>query len=199
MQDLKENVTPIKAPAEVSAIGISVITNMPGDRQITAQCHIASDASTAEVNALMDRMWSVIDRQKARYEMEGKEADLDVVRKTLQRMEQDFAMAESVYQREQAELRTKSATALEAGEEAAKRAYDEHVNSGRHGRFKLQGARASEVARARQVADAYEEQRKKAEAERSKYIDNIETSRARFREDIARLEGEIARRKALLA
>lgn len=52
---------------EVPVIGVSVNEQI-GHRSVVLQTHIASDCTTEELNALMDRLLAAADRQKLYYE-----------------------------------------------------------------------------------------------------------------------------------
>lgn len=166
---------PEKKP-EVSALGISVVTNTPGDRGITIQTYIAADASIAEQNALIDRMMKILDRQKAKYELPSIKDEMELHEKTLARMEVDLKEVEHTFNRDQAKRRAEltalkrsleeeteaslqrhaeRAAALKRSiddqERARKTAFDEGYNewsaSGRSGSYEPQGHRKVNLER----------------------------------------------------
>jgi hypothetical protein len=177
---------------------MSVITNMPGDRQITLQSHIAADATLHQQNALADRMFAILDRQKARYELTGKIEELDRHKLMLQRMKDDEVEAEKGYQKKQATLRAQIKACVDETERLGKEGYDKHMASGRRGNYKPDGARSSAISGAEKQAKLYQEHIEKNEAEKQVEISNFEKTKQRFREEIAKLEADIGFRKQLL-
>lgn len=165
------------------ALGISVVTNMPGDRGITVQTHVALDVPLEEQDRIIDRMFRLVDRQKARYELPDVEDELALHQKTLARMEEDLKGVDHEHNvaqaRRRAELKALSRE-LDEAEETAKRAhestlshmartleeytakreaefaagYDEFTKGGRQGSYEPTGHRRVNLDRMdKQIAD----------------------------------------------
>lgn len=168
-----EKKLPVK---EVPALGISIVSNFPGERGITVQCHIGSDESLDKQNELVDRMFAVVDRQKAKYELPEVETELELHKKTLARLEEDLKEVEHNFNRAQA-VRRAEKKALERELEDAERecgakhdaklkamiatlaeyqgkrdvmfneGYNEFVASGRAGEYRPDGHRKANLER----------------------------------------------------
>ena len=59
-----------------SAIGYSVVINLDGNRQVTAQCFVAEDEEDSAINFKFDRVFAILDRQKARYDIVNERDEL---------------------------------------------------------------------------------------------------------------------------
>lgn len=117
-----------KAPA----IGMSLVANIGGDRQITLQTFYERDEPVEAVNALVDRMQAVTDRQEAKYKLVAVLDNLKQHVKTLERLEEDLATVDAKHDQKQAERRLQLdeivATAAEQVAAAEKQMQAETVN-----------------------------------------------------------------------
>lgn len=202
MAETAENIVDFKggkaAVAPAPALGMSVVTNMPGDRQFTLQCFVASDAPLDEQNGLADRMFRMVDRQKARYEIEGIVAELTLHNTKLAEMEEDYARTEGEFQRAQDTLRTQIAVCAEAEKDARDMGYSAHVSGGRRGDYHPKGHVLQSINTSQAQAKMYKDQLAKNVAEREKYILSIETNRQRFKDEIKRRQDTVAALEAKL-
>lgn len=199
MSDAASNVRELHAPRrEAPALGMSIVMNMPGDRQATLQCFVASDASLEEQNTLLDRMMQIGDRQKAKYELTALYDDLAKHQQTLARFNEDFARTDVKHRLEQESRDEAKATLLQAIEDEKKAGYDAHATGGRRGPYALSGSHKQAVNAAEAGIHQLDEQTKKATAERDQFVANLDISRTRYAEEIERIEADIARRKAII-
>lgn len=88
---------------KLPAIGMSIVANIGGDRQITLQTYYERDEPIEAVNALVDRMQAVTDRQEAKYKLVGVLENLKIHLKTLERLEEDLAAVDANHDKKQAE------------------------------------------------------------------------------------------------
>lgn len=199
MSDPASNVRDFPAARrEAPALGMSIVMNMPGDRQATLQCFVASDASLEEQNALLDRMMRIGDRQKAKYELTALYDDLAKHQQTQSRFGEDFARTELEYRTGQAQRDEAKATLLQAIDDETKAGYGAHATSGRKSEYKLSGAHKQAVNVAQAGIHQLDEQTAKAKAERDRFVEHLDISRTRYAEEIERIEADIARRKAIV-
>lgn len=183
---------------EVPALGMSTTVTMTGDRQIVLQYFVPGDAPLADKNAAMDEMWVVLDRQKARYELVGLRADLAKQKKVLERMLEDIPRAEEDFKGKQDGLLEQIKKCNALSEEAVQTSYNNWASRGKRGSHKPEGSTKSLIEGMDRQIKAHEEKMAQNEAEKAKFLVNIEASAARFRQEIAEIEAEIARREALL-
>lgn len=91
----------IKVDAE-PAIGVSIVTNLTDSRGITLQSFVALGDPLETQWAVLEKMFALSDRAKAKYEIAVIRDELFVHRRTLQRLEEDSKNAEHEYNRGQA-------------------------------------------------------------------------------------------------
>lgn len=156
------------------AIGASITMNLGGDRQIVLQTFYDRDAPIDETNAMLDRLFIVADRQKARYELYDLRDELTKHEKTLAQFEEDLSRVETDFAKQKAE-RDVQVDELRAIEEGRKEdpafmevvkmqervngeheseikkitdeGYEDFVSRGRTGTFVLEGNRRANVER----------------------------------------------------
>lgn len=185
------------AEKEVSAIGYSVAANVGGDRQLTFQHFIASDATNAEVNADLDRIMGIVDRQRAVYQMPEVQDELDKLHEEISQYTEDkVTTAEANFHRAQADLDVQIATLQADHKKAFEAAYARHTTSGRRGDFKPTGQTGAALDRIDAGIRQLVEQKDKNENERAQFILAIDGNIQRRRDRIALLEGKLADLKA---
>lgn len=185
------------ADKEVSAIGYSVAANIDGARQITFQHFIASDATDAQVNADLDRIMRIVDRQRAVYEMPEIVAELEKLQEEISQYTEDkVTTAEANFQRAQADLDVQIETLQGDHKKAFNAAYEAHGRSGRGGEFKPRGQTAANLDRIEAGIRQAVEAKEKNENERAQFILTIDGNIQRRRDRIALLEGKLADLKA---
>ena len=141
-QDRDENFPGVKSAA---AIGYSMMCNLGGERQMTIQCFVGEDESDEIVNARIDRIFRVVDRQKAKYDLDKEEKLAEECALHLRNFLNAIPIAEKALERQIAvltvELNAKEAAKKEVFEEG----YAKHVSGGRSGVFKPSGALESRL------------------------------------------------------
>ena len=176
-----------------AALGYSVVVNLDGNRQLTMQCFVAEDEPSEVVNAKLDRVFAVIDRQKARYDLVGENEELSKERGTLAQLEEDLARVDLEFEKSQAslkeqmiELNTQRQAALEAG-------YNEHTAAGRRGDYQPRGQTQQTINAVSAAERNAAEGLAKNEAERDQHRQGVMISVERYRKAVdertARIDG----------
>lgn len=181
----------------VPAIGYSIVSNLDGDRQITAQCFVSEGERDDVVNAKFDRIFRFIDRQKARYELVALRDELSKHRTTLAQLQEDLARADAQHNAAQASLESQMAELKAESNAAAERGYEAHVAAGRRGEYVLSGTAKADVQRLTAAAHEVQRAKDKNTAERDQHRQQIEISIDRFNKAIAEIECKISDREAL--
>ena len=175
-----------------TAIGYSIVVNLDGNRQVTAQCFVAENEDDAAINGKFDRVFAILDRQKARYDVVNERDELRKEETTLDQLKEDLTRADHEYEKAQARLGEQIIEMQAQGKSVFESGYSEHMASGRRGDYVPKGqtqaqARAIEGA----VAKAAED-KKRNEAERDQH-------RAGAMISVQRYEKAIAERKARIS
>jgi len=158
-----------------TALGFSITANLDGNRQIVVQSFVPLDMPGSEIDAIFDRVMGRIDRQRARYEIDEVQADLDKHVQTLAQFREDLDRLEQEHQTNQAKRqieideRVKQRPAERKKAEAEcdvhilevqqmrqkewESGAQEHARAGRSGSYKPMGARARNLELADQRLD----------------------------------------------
>lgn len=123
-----------------TAIGYSVAVNMGGDRQMTVQCFVGEDEPDAAINAKMDKVFRIVDRQKARYDLDKEYKEFEEIGRHLRNFLNAIPIAEKNAQFQTAALAVELNAKQEARKEVFDGAYSQHVANHRRGEFKPGGA-----------------------------------------------------------
>jgi hypothetical protein len=176
--------------APAPAIGYSIVANLGDDRQMTIQCFVGEDEKLSDAHKRIDRVLSIVDRQKAKYSLKELHKDRAKQAQTLAQGEEDFARIELDHDTAKAgfDLRQK-----EIAEER------ESIHSGAHsaGRSKPVGAAASRDAALARELKEIQQSLDKNEAERNQYRANVLISIDRFRKAVDDLDARIAECEAI--
>ena len=189
---------PADEPCTIAAIGMSVVANFGRDRQATLQTHVAQDQTEAEIDSQVDRLFRVIDRQKARYEIIDLEDELVKHAQTLALFREDHDRLEAEHQHKVAGLKIQIEEIDATAARARETGYQEHVTSGRQTEYQPKGATKAAIERAAQAAKAVQGEIDKLEAERTVALANLGTSAARYEEQIVKLKDDIVKRHAII-
>ena len=166
-------------PIQVPAIGFSTTINVDGNRQIVFQGYFEQDESDDAVNARIDRIMRLADRQRGIYEIPLLKEERQKLRDDVAQAEQDIAEAEANFQKQQAQLDVQILETRQQGETAFKEGYDEHVKRGGQGPYNPKG-RAEANARLVETQIANFKQAKETNAaERQQFLDNIQIAISR--------------------
>jgi len=173
------------------AIGYSIVANLGDDRQMTIQCFVGEDEKLADTHERIDRVLSIVDRQKARYSLKELHKDRAKQAQTLAQGEEDFARIELDHDT------AKSSFAIRQKEIAEER---ESIHASAHaaGRGKPVGAAASRDAALGRELKEIEQSLEKNEAERNQYRANVLISIERFRQAVEALDARIAEAEATI-
>lgn len=180
------------------AIGYSILCQLDGNRQFTAQCFVSEDESDDVVNRRVDRIMRVVDRQRARYEIADLRRELDDHRTALKRGQDNQAKLDAEHEKALATLDVEAETV--SSERAVKHnaAVDAHRISGRRGEFKLVGGDKQADQAFKAALDQIAARRLMLINEHKANRDNIEVQWMRFEEEIAKREARIAECKELI-
>ena len=187
-----------QAVVAAPSIGSSITMNLGGEAQLVLQSFFERDATDAEANGVIDKMFRLARRQKAHYDLEKHTGDLATREKALGRLNEDFAKVEKQYRTKIAAWQVEIGTLNAMSNEAKDRGYRQHVDSGRRAEYKPQGGVADTMNKARIGIAAIQGEIDKASNERAQNIEVVEKSRERFEEDIAADRIAIAKCRALL-
>lgn len=174
------------------AIGCSVVMNFPGDRQATLQTFFPQEASDDEANALLDRLFALSDRQRAKYDIEDLLKERSQTETGLLQFKEDQARVGERFEKEQAERQVQMDTMLTEAKSVHDRAYEDHGKTGRTGEFEMRGATKANHERLRQGAARVKADMDKQEAEKATALENLSGSVERYEQAIARLDAKIA-------
>ena len=161
------------------ALGFSLVANLGDNRQITCQCFVDVTEPLPVIDARIDLVQAVIDRQQAKYQIKDWKADLEKHQIAYQRMQDDLAAAEL---RHKQETDTLGARLLELGEQLATTGL---VSAAQRNALK-------------QEQKAVKAKLDEKAAERQAHISNVLVSKERFEEEIDRLKAKIAEAQALI-
>lgn len=174
------------------AIGYSILANLGGEKQITFQHFVSEDEDDAEVNARLDRIIALIDRQKARVDLPILREELADHERTLAQFMEDKARLDVDHKAAQARRDLQIATLGKEIEKLHNAGAEQHSATGRQAAYKPVGQVKVNIDRQRAGIAAIEQEKEAAEAERTQAHQNMSIS-------VTRYEGEIERRKAKIA
>ncbi|HEY1858662.1 hypothetical protein [Acidocella sp.] len=189
----------LKAEVETPGIDITLTGNFGGDRQMAVRTMLVQATAENEAHEIVDRVFRIFDRQKARYEIVDLSEELRKNEQALARFQEDMPAVEAKYQKEQAARDVEIEELRKRYSEIVSKAESEHDTSGRRGQFRPQGHIKSDLENVeRQIAKVADE-KAKVKAEREEFLkSHDQVGVKRYEEEIARLRGEIDKRKAVL-
>lgn len=129
-----------------TAIGYSIVTNMGGDRQMTVQCFVGEDEPDEVINARIDKVFRICDRQKARYDLDKQYAEFEEAARHLRNFLNAIPIAEDSSKRQIAALKVELAAKEEARKEVWEEGYQAHLSGHRKGEFVPNGALKGRLA-----------------------------------------------------
>lgn len=183
------------ATSATPAIGYSITANIDGNRQIVFQHFVAADEDDASVNANLDRIMSLVDRQRARYEIPGLQEELDTLTNTMAQYEEDRARVDLEYDKAMATLDVQIEEMAGKRKEFFDQGYEQHKSSGRQGSYKPQGMVKTNIARVENAIEQAKEAKTKNLNERAQATENLEISITRHKARIALVTERIAKLK----
>lgn len=182
----------------IAGVDAALVTTLEDGRQIQMRTTFPQGAPRSEIDATFDKLFGVVDRQKARYELSALRKDVTKHRKMLRNQEHDIARLDQQHEVKMAEIAAQAEALNVDQDRVYNAAVEQHNASGKKGQFKPQGHTAARLdgidAQRRKLA----EERDRAESERATAFQNYKVSGDRFREEIATLESEIAERERII-
>lgn len=176
----------------IPAIGYSIIANLGGEKQITLQHFVDQDEPVDKINARLDMIVGLIDRQKARTDLPVQREELADHERTLAQFREDKARLDADHAAAQARRDLQMATLSRKIALLTNEGAEQHVASGRQAAYKPVGQVKVNIDRQRAGIAAIEAEKETAEAECKQAHQNFDIS-------VERYEGEIARRKIKIA
>jgi hypothetical protein len=183
------------ATSATPAIGYSITANIDGNRQIVFQHFVAADEDDTSVNANLDRIMGLVDRQRARYEIPGLQEELDTLTNTMAQYEEDRARVDLEYDKAMATLDVQIEEMGGKRKEFFDQGYEQHKSSGRQGSYKPQGMVKTNIARVENAIEQAKDAKTKNLNERAQAIENLEISITRHKARIALVKERIAKLK----
>lgn len=122
------------------AIGYSLACALGGDRQMTVQCFVDEAEDDETVNRKIDRVFRVMDRQKAKYDLDKEEREFEEVGRHLRNFLNAIPQAKMAAQAQQKTLEAELLGMQDARKEVHDEAYAAFKASGRKGQFQPRGA-----------------------------------------------------------
>lgn len=180
------------------AIGYSILCQLDGNRQFTAQCFVGEDESDEVVNRRVDRIMRVVDRQRARYEVDELRREVADHHTALKRGRDNQAKLDAEHEKALAQLDVQAAAVTEDRSRAYNAAADAHRVSGRRGDFRLAGADKQHDLAFKASLDQIAAEKTRLVNEHKANRDNIEVQWMRFEEEIAKREARIAECEELI-
>lgn len=183
------------ATSATPAIGYSITANIDGNRQIVFQHFVAADEDDTSVNANLDRIMGLVDRQRARYEIPGLAEELETLTNTMAQYEEDRARVDLEYDKAMATLDVQIEEMAGKRKEFFDQGYEQHKSSGRQGSYKPQGMVKTNIARVENAIEQAKEAKTKNLNERAQATENLEISITRHKARIALVTERIAKLK----
>ena len=182
----------IEPTTQVLAIGYSIVGAISDKAQITFNHAVADDETDASVNAKIDRIMGIIDRQVAKYEIPALAKELRDLEDMNAQSVEDMAQSELNFQREQAALDVQIATFNSERKKYFDAAAAKAARSGRGGDYKPRGGDAAVLDRQDAGVRAALEAKARNEAEREQFLANIGISNTRREVRIGIIKARLA-------
>lgn len=129
-----------------TAIGYSIAVNMGGDRQMTVQCFVGEDEDDECINRRIDKVFRVVDRQKARYDLDKQYSEFEEAARHLRNFLNAIPLAEKNSLHQTAALKVELAAKEGARKEVWEEGYQAHLTGRRKGEFVPGGALKGRLA-----------------------------------------------------
>lgn len=165
------------------AAGVSLVVTLPGGRQISFQTGYEGDESDAVINARLDRTMRFADRLRAINEIPELEDELEQHETTMARFLEDQAAIVERYEVAQAQRQVERQT-------RERDAQSRWETSGKRGGFKAEGATKRDL-------DLISGEMTRAEAEFKQNRDIAQKTHERYVQEIETRKAKIAKAKAL--
>jgi hypothetical protein len=191
VEDAPQEIQPPATPVAAPALGYSITCNLDGNRQIVFQGFV--------VNRRVDRVMRVVDRQKARYEIEDLRKELLTLNRDFAQGQEDLAKVEADFRKAQAQLDVQILECQRMKAETQERALAAGAASGRSPRSALKGLPSANMERQEKAIADIQDAKLKNEAERTQALEGFSHSQDRRAARITEVYGLVTDKEALLA
>jgi len=176
LKEALDNVREFPRKKEAPALGMSVVMNIPGERQITLQSFVAVDESLEVQNALADRMNMIADRQRSKYLIKDFEAELASKLDEIKFRQVDYQRQVEARDKRIAEANERISVFKEQVDEITKEGYEAHVAAGRAGAYTPKGQIVSRINGATAAAKMEEDKIKKVMEEWTQWEQSFQST-----------------------
>ena len=182
----------------VPGIDISVVVGCGDTRQISLRTMLVASTPEAEANALLDKVFRIADRQRARYDLEKEEHEFDQVGTALTALIAGLPIAQRTYLQTVEKLKAEMKVCSEQYDKLHEEGYEEHTRTGRRGGYEPTGARKANMERAKVQGKKIAEEIDRQRTEAAQQLENSLKSIERYRKDlVARKEKVDGMRKVV--
>lgn len=190
--DREPNDLPVGKTSAASPLAMVTVTcNLGGERQMQMAINISAADPVDVQNTMLDGAMQIMDRQKARYDLEKVEEQFRQVGMNLRNMLAGLPIADNVLSNQVASITAQLQGKSEGLEDIRKEAYDEHAKSGRRGAYKADNLTRSRLTAVQSEIDklkmALEAAPRDAAQEREKLVNSI----LRYQEDMVQRRKQV--------
>lgn len=185
-------------PVDVPALGISVQAQAGDRRTIIIQTHMSRDDSEEDVNALLDRLQRVIDRQQASYDLDAEMEGFNKVGQTLRLNIDGLPIAEANKKKELAALAVKLQEFETSRESEYQDGYAEWTKRGGRGKYEPKGHLRNRLAALDAEIDRAKAAIKAKPADEDQNRQAVMKTIAHFQEDLRKRRARINHLHTLL-
>lgn len=178
----------IKAPA----IGFSTTVNVDGDRQLVFQGYFEQDEDDKVVNARIDRIMLLADRQRSKYKLPTLREELAKLTDELAQYKQDVDEAELNFQKAQAALDVQLLELRTHGEKIHNDGAAGHARLGKGGAYVPKGHVATSLDNIDKQLQEIKDRKVSNEAEKKVHADNVAIAIERRHTRVKLLQEQIA-------
>ena len=180
------------------AIGYSMSCNIGAERGITVQCFVGEDEDDRTINAKIDRVFRVMDRQLAKYAVDGLRKAARKFEEQLAKLVESEAVMENQHQKDLAQIDIEIAEYQTHADSIREAAYSVAAQTGRSNKAALAGQPNANIQRMEKaVKDATAMKERKA-ADREQFLKDMSLERAVIKSNLNDVNKQIADHEALL-
>jgi len=163
---------------------ISIVVGCGDTRQISLRTMIAAATPEEQANAFLDKAFRIADRQRARYDLEKEEHELDQVGTALTALIAGLPIAQRTYLQTVEKLKAEMKACSEQYQKLHEEGYEEHTRTGRRGGYEPTGARKTNMLRAKQQGLKIADELARQKTEAAQQLENNLKSIERYRKDL---------------
>lgn len=186
MSDQLKDKSAMEGVKTAPAIGYSIVVNMGGERQMTVQCFVDSDETEEMISRKIDKVFRVVDRQKAKYDLDKEEKEFEEAARHLRNFLNAIPIAETELKHRIAVMKVELQGMQEGRKQVYEAGYEKFLGSNKKGTFRPAGALESQL---RAMDSEIEKKIKAIEAAPNDGAQSRETTLntiARYQEDITK-------------